>query len=839
MNTQYINLNMVPAGVLPVMHVSQFDIGRPLGVVVYDGSAEIDLDDYTVTIEATRTDGASITAAVTTDGNIGAFVTTATMTNKDDLYLAQLVIVDGDSNRVASLPFMMRVIKAAMDENSEAIEEDAPLYQQYNAAIQALIVNVRAEINAEAAARQAADTTLQNNINAEAAARAAADNTLQSNINSEASTRATQDAVLSARMDTFASLPSGSTSGNAELLDIRVAADGTTYPSAGDAVRGQVSDLSDELDNYIELFSDVLNYNLSNIASIRYVINSSGNWYQTTGGNLGASSTIEIPNGVRKITIKTMEGYACDYALLKSYNPSSLSGAADFATDYPARITLSTDETAEINNISDAKYLYVSRVNSGGTDITPTVIFEGNVVNFSGFIPRGNIVPNYTRHIASSYYYANSAGVSLSSGSSASYGTLVIPVEPSTHYTCNKLRYLTLVDENYKSIAKSLQNATEFTTTALTKYVYAVYYTANNTINNLIISSGDYLDASAGLYEIPWLYYPDHYTIDALSNHVLGNRPFQHYTGDDQSFAFDALTSIKRNKVITFCADLSGTGTVEVGLNYSDNTNAISVIVGATNINIKKAGTVGGDIPHGLTISNRVSIKLTQTVEKLQYEISSNGASYSGETTNNNGYTKAYYSADTITVNNVAFTWTCRDFVNDIWMFGDSYFSYGTNRWVYYLIQNDFSNNCLIDAYAGEASDRSVQSLKAYIGLCKPKYIVWCLGMNDGADSSTAPNSSWMTGINEVLSICKNNNIVPIFGTIPTIPSKNHEQKNAWIRSSGYQYIDFAKAVGAQSDGTWFAGMLSSDNTHPTPSGAMALYYQAITDCPQFLQNKN
>ena len=146
-NPQYIKLNMTPSGVLPVLHCSQYDIGRPLGFVVYNGSEAVDLDDYTVTIEATRSDDVAITAVATTDGNIGVFATTATMTNKADRYPAQCVLVDGSNNRVASLPFMMFVIPAAMDENAESIEEDASLYQQYNAAIGGLIAQIRSEVS--------------------------------------------------------------------------------------------------------------------------------------------------------------------------------------------------------------------------------------------------------------------------------------------------------------------------------------------------------------------------------------------------------------------------------------------------------------------------------------------------------------------------------------------------------------------------------------------------------------------------------------------------------------------------------------------------------------------
>lgn len=85
--------------------------------------------------------------------------------------------------------------------------------------------------------------------------------------------------VLENRMNTFASLPEGSTSENAELIDIRVPASGfnndKTYPTAGEAVRGQAISLKD----YIEYFKDDVSkaFNVSeNIYSPHLFANTKG-----------------------------------------------------------------------------------------------------------------------------------------------------------------------------------------------------------------------------------------------------------------------------------------------------------------------------------------------------------------------------------------------------------------------------------------------------------------------------------------------------------------------------------------------------------------------------------
>ena len=83
-------------------------------------------------------------------------------------------------------------------------------------------------------------------------------------INQTTSAQNSKITTLESRMDTFTSLSEGSTTGDAELKDIRVGANGITYNNAGDAVRVQYSQLKEDLVNERNRAISVENTKISN-----------------------------------------------------------------------------------------------------------------------------------------------------------------------------------------------------------------------------------------------------------------------------------------------------------------------------------------------------------------------------------------------------------------------------------------------------------------------------------------------------------------------------------------------------------------------------------------------
>lgn len=178
---------------------------------------------------------------------------------------------------------------------------------------------VREQITAEKNKRTAADAQLSVTISEETENRKSADDALKAEFNAqiteEATARTNTDASLNsaiaterARIDNLTKLGEGSTTGDAELQDIRIGADGKTYETAGDAVREQVGALKEDLVN-IEL--------VENCSAIREIyINAQG-----IEADVSKVHIIHATNGEYEVLFSNSEGSAYSGFTLKYTKP--------------------------------------------------------------------------------------------------------------------------------------------------------------------------------------------------------------------------------------------------------------------------------------------------------------------------------------------------------------------------------------------------------------------------------------------------------------------------------------------------------------------------------------
>lgn len=257
----------------------------------------------------------------------------------------------------------------------------------------------------------------------------------------------------------------------------------------------------------------------------------------------------------------------------------------------------------------------------------------------------------------------------------------------------------------------------------------------------------------------------------------------------------------------------------------------------STKIQIYSNETFIEEFEHGLTLSDFINVIIytkNNSDCRSSITIMTAGGDYTAETTRYYGIRGAVLCNANFAMTNVKIKYTVNDAKEDVWVFGDSYISLGDpNRWATQLVSSGHKK-LLLDGWGGAMSENVYPVVEYFGNITKPKYIVWCLGMNDG--DNNAINSAWKSCVDNLLEYCETKGIIPILATIPNVPNIDNTYKNAYVKSLSVRYVDFAKAVNAENAGaTWYAGMLSSDNTHPTALGAKALMRQFLLDVPEVL----
>ena len=419
----------------------------------------------------------------------------------------------------------------------------------------------------------------------------------------------------------------------------------------------------------------------------------------------------------------------------------------------------------------------------------------------------------------------------ITHGVLSGFNVYCVPVEPNTTYHFTSARFACTAKGNtLGSVATSdlKTYATSITTTEDATYLFLTYV---DTVSNISVKPVIVTEVYSDFVMPNWMQ-----TGDRKTKYSTGTGAFT--TSGDYILLTDTRSDLRKGTRLVFeCTVTSGT---DFQIGFSINSSGVNLahnIIRFTNENITYNGA---NYAHELTITGRVQV-VFEYLDNGTADITlfSNGRSFKQNILfSNSNPAVAYVRSHGMVATDCKLTFTCVDFAADFWLFGDSYIQYDVKRWAYYLHQYEYDKNMLMDGFAGEASVNARVAMKSLLSFATPKYAVWCMGMNDGSDTNdTTPNDNWVSGRDYFLGYCNANNIIPVFATIPNVPTINHKGKNAWIKASGYRYVDFAHAVGADTNVNWYDGMLANDGVHPTEYGAKALFAQFLLDFPEVMLN--
>lgn len=329
---EQINLNLIPGRTMPVAHASQYDVGRTIRFNLFEGDTIYTLDGTeTVNVNVRKTDGNIVTAAlvVTASATYVDVVTTEQMTACYGSNLAEIQIIkDGDT--LGTLNFILEIEE---DPTEGGIESESEIHnlrsqvaeivsEQYDptniffdnvptsghgAGYAVTSQGIKAALEQKANTSDLAPVALSGNyedlsnkptvdtVLSGSSLNAIANSTVKNALDAKADD--SEITTINARIDNIVALPEGSTQGDAELMDIRVGANGVTYPSAGDAVRAQHNLLDANIKAYESVVSPLEVTN-------GYINGANGNF--VANANYRATDYINIGKGLNRSKLKTL-----------------------------------------------------------------------------------------------------------------------------------------------------------------------------------------------------------------------------------------------------------------------------------------------------------------------------------------------------------------------------------------------------------------------------------------------------------------------------------------------------------------------------------------------------
>ena len=817
-------LNLQPGITAPVVvHMSEGDSGTKLSFKLIDGArAWTDPGNVVAAVHGRRQDGTQFGPyACTISGDVVSFQTDAAIAGAAGSGIAQIVLTDSDQNTAGTANFAIMVERATFP-MGVTYTNDVSVYE------------------AILAYAQSAGASLQEQITA------------------EVKERTLQEKVLSARMDEFTKLPDGSlsTAADAELVDIRVKADGTSATTAGNAVREQFTKLKSALSDIDSRFEVGENLIDSSKLQDGYV-NTNGTWNSSSSykytdyipveegetynfntarflcaydsnknalsskGSASATYSYTVPSGVAYVvlSISTSGLSITAFMMVKS---SSRVETFPFA-DYKLALLNknATIDEAEVKSIIGdlltVKHIYPAVVQSAGVANVGSIQYRrpyvfvletDNLVGSAIFVNSASGSTGRVQFVNGiAYHVANNgadAYIQTSTGTSYNGNIYVIdvtnkPTLATYLQTLTSAQILALIGKPVNGLiptkTSQLVNDSGFITAATKdEIVYSRFGVGGLSAESASSSSG----ATISLSDFP------HFLNKGVSYSFYG--------------LFDSFTSLK------------------FGIGYQSYRGRW-VEIDSTNIVVKRCLDYGGGTEsvvsttaHGLTIDDYIGVTITVDNNGNEtYAINTTSGTFklTGlSSTWHNGVLFATIGQDMTDVVLKGIASCARQ---PMWVFGDSYLGFESNRVMGNLADLGFTRNICVDALSGNFPSAAYSDLQKMLALGKPKYLLWMLGMNDDA--------TFTSTLSQVVSYCSANDIELILYNCPSTPTKDRAFVRTAVQATGLRYVDANLAVGASADGSsWYNGYLYSDNVHPTELGAKALAMRYLVDVPEIME---